>query len=739
MRKTVLILTVILSLALVLMSCGKKTTKPEDTPNVLDSNTIVLSGTVLEAVQSWGENDEYLSIPAGAETQGLAVGKIIVGGPSANFPDGFLRKITAMDVTEDSYTAVTEPASIAEALESGYLAFSHTLSPDRLVSTQAALPGVKLVPNSKGTFGFQINTVLYDEDNNPNTTNDQVVFNGTVDLDLGFAGHIHVQGNRLKGMRIVANEELDVNADVSSSVSFFGIDHQVQIFSQAFQPIVFFMGPFPVVMTPVLDMNLNLNGNATATITLGYNYTNTVSAGIKYENNSWTPIHTIDEDGNSDMEDPLAFNISYRTSLQPQLSVLLYGLAGPYVALGAYGEIVVDPLQSVWWKLLGGFYGEAGLNTTVLDDVLPQAGPWELFDTSFIIRQAANPIQGTLLGQVKDAVTLQGIPGVNVGAFVGNELISSGSTDANGQFQFDMETGTGYRILFTKDGYHDVTYNNVAVYGNQETTLETVMQIDESYAGVGTINGHIYNALNGQPVSDVNLVFRTGLNTSAGNTVGSVSTDSYGYYSIATLSTGNYTAEASRDDFVTTYFNVVVVGGETMSGQDGVITPIMDATEIRVVLTWGATPSDLDSHITGPNPAGGRFHVYYANSDFYYNDVQYCALDYDDVTSYGPETITIYTQNDGLYRYSVHDYTNRYSTTSYALSNSGATVRVYFGSNLVQTFFVPSNQIGTLWTVFELYGTQIVPKNIMSNESDPYSITKDDQTDGALLQDLPKK
>jgi hypothetical protein len=123
---------------------------------------------------------------------------------------------------------------------------------------------------------------------------------------------------------------------------------------------------------------------------------------------------------------------------------------------------------------------------------------------------------------------------------------------------------------------------------------------------------------------------------------------------------------------------------------------------------------------------------------------QYVTLDLDDVTSYGPETTTIYQQIGGVYRFSVHDYTNKESSSSTALSNSFAQVKVYRGSNLVATFNVPPNRGGTLWTVFELSGSTMTPVNKMSYESAPTSIQSfsnigEVQTDAPLMMDLPPK
>lgn len=78
------------------------------------------------------------------------------------------------------------------------------------------------------------------------------------------------------------------------------------------------------------------------------------------------------------------------------------------------------------------------------------------------------------------------------------------------------------------------------------------------------------------------------------------------------------------------------------------------------------------------------------------------------------------------------------------LSNSGAQVRVYRGSDLVAVFNVPTNQGGTLWTVFELSGSTITPINTMSYESEPYviqdiSIRRAIETDAGLIKNLPPK
>ncbi|HVZ43933.1 MAG TPA: hypothetical protein VHA82_08995 [Ramlibacter sp.] len=154
--------------------------------------------------------------------------------------------------------------------------------------------------------------------------------------------------------------------------------------------------------------------------------------------------------------------------------------------------------------------------------------------------------------------------------------------------------------------------------------------------------------------------------------------------------------------------------------------------QFRIILTWGADPSDLDSHLTGPDGAGGRWHVYYANK----TAGGICALDVDDVTSFGPETITCPATGTqtllkpGVYRYSVHHYAGAAN-----IGTSGASVRLEFGNGASYTYTPPASGFTgpkDLWTVFELTvfndgSVGIAPVNSISN-----------QTNSGAIQAVPK-
>ncbi|MGK0703858.1 tetratricopeptide repeat protein [Yokenella regensburgei] len=129
-------------------------------------------------------------------------------------------------------------------------------------------------------------------------------------------------------------------------------------------------------------------------------------------------------------------------------------------------------------------------------------------------------------------------------------------------------------------------------------------------------------------------------------------------------------------------------------GMSYALSPVMKGLDsMRVVLSWGQSPADLDSHMVYPGN-----HIYFENKQGENGN-----LDVDDINGYGPETVTISKRENGRpYVYAVHDYSDRGQPTTQNLSNSQAKVFVYVGESLVRTFYIPKNKTGNLWTVFKV-------------------------------------
>ncbi len=123
------------------------------------------------------------------------------------------------------------------------------------------------------------------------------------------------------------------------------------------------------------------------------------------------------------------------------------------------------------------------------------------------------------------------------------------------------------------------------------------------------------------------------------------------------------------------------------------LSPVMeDLDGMRIVLSWGKSPSDLDSHLSYPNN-----HICY-----YHKEGTNANLDVDDTDSFGPETITIEKRaQNQKYIYAVHDYSDKNRMDNDNLSNiSNAKVYVYIGNTLIKSYDVPKYKKGTVWVVF---------------------------------------
>jgi hypothetical protein len=126
-----------------------------------------------------------------------------------------------------------------------------------------------------------------------------------------------------------------------------------------------------------------------------------------------------------------------------------------------------------------------------------------------------------------------------------------------------------------------------------------------------------------------------------------------------------------------------------------VLSPELSPGEVRLVLTWGDRPRDMDSHLYGPAVGGKALHISFKN-----RTGPGATLDVDGKEGFGPETITI--NKPGKYEYFVADAGNLRSKESEGLVRSASEVRVYYKGAKGQAFRVPAKVGGPLWHVLDV-------------------------------------
>lgn len=329
---------------------------------------------------------------------------------------------------------------------------------------------------------------------------------------------------------------------------------------------------------------------------------------------------------------------------------------------------------------------------------------------------------GELKGLIASADENEPIAGARIriysGETLGENLVRTIYTDETGNYSVDNLTAGTYSIEIAATGYKKYDMQ-VEITENATVYNETLLMIGRNGEdGVGTVTGELKDALTGLPIQDMTYNIRKDWNNTTGAVLETGTFDASTYE--LSLNPGNYTLEIIKENYITNHINIAVVLDETKT-YNVTLSPensSIDTDNLRIVLTWGEYPWDLDSHLYGKDKLTDSdvFHTCYWAKNYYQGSTAIAKLDVDDTTSYGPETTTIYELNDNMkYSYYVHDYTNGYSSSSTAMAASGAKVQVYAGNVCYFTFNVP-NEGGTWWHVFDYDPATdaLTPVNAMS-------------------------
>ena len=299
------------------------------------------------------------------------------------------------------------------------------------------------------------------------------------------------------------------------------------------------------------------------------------------------------------------------------------------------------------------------------------------------------------------------------------------ASDSEGHYSFTSLSAGHYVILAIATGYK-AEVSTIEIIDDEQVIKDIALTpLTDNNTSVGSVSGTICEAITG------NAITVTGSNFSV------VATDSTGVqhtasvtgasYEFNDLPEGTYTVTVSDDRsdvdsserFASANFTIFVLGGANITGQNCYLSNSTSSGTATFVLTWGQYPYDLDSHLVGNDADGNYHHIYWANKtaeatvtdvtsvsgsayDQYARDYD-LRLDLDDVTSYGPETTSIYRTdvNNPWFTFFVHNYSSSVGRTDATLfeSNAQVTVTTIAGS---KTFTIGETTGGTdelVWVV----------------------------------------
>lgn len=251
--------------------------------------------------------------------------------------------------------------------------------------------------------------------------------------------------------------------------------------------------------------------------------------------------------------------------------------------------------------------------------------------------------------------------------YLGCEIRIECDSDGN----IDSENAKNIVISLSQRG--SISEKNMAE--NNEEEYDTYL---------GSASGKIKDATTGSGLGKVHLEFREGRDNHNGEIVYECDTDNNGNY-YAELDEGSYCVKITKSGYIETYTNIKIFRNTSSSGNDAVISSKLKEGEIRIVLEWGSTPIDLDSHLEGKTSNGTSIHTWFTDKIAYSDGAVAAELDVDDINGYGPETTTIH-DTDGVYEFYVIDFLGIGS-----MPQEGAKVTIYLPDNTSQTINIKTS------------------------------------------------
>ena len=327
---------------------------------VLAPATTVLAGADTAQLTDVSADESTLTFSGGAPA-GAAQGEVLLVGPCAAAPDGLLRKVTDVIPSGDVTTVTTTQAALSQAFSSLDLSFSQQLTSGDLAGARLA-PGVHLVGSgrrlSNGSISVPTFTLTIDHDFGPLGVTGSVTLAERVDMDAT----ISQLGLESAYVASVATEKSTLACTASAG---WQDDGEVDL-PLAAVPI----DVAGVPMTINVELALKTHGDFAVGIETSVDQTDSFTIGARYANGSFSPVCSPSVVA-SCTSPTLHGATDLKTSIGPQVSVMVCGVAGPYVGVDAYGEFSADAAAAKpWWALHGGLEGSVGFKMQALSDTL---------------------------------------------------------------------------------------------------------------------------------------------------------------------------------------------------------------------------------------------------------------------------------------------------------------------------------------------------------------------------------
>lgn len=361
------------------------TSQPSDF--LIPPTTKVLDSGFQAAILSVSEDGLIVFSRSNPELEALKPGDVLVSDAGQAAPYGLLRKVRSTRADGDQIVVETEDAQLVEAVHEGHVSLVQDLRQEDIRASWLS-PGVTLVRAGAPDHARPLAAASAPDHTSPRPA--PISYN--IDTDFGTGGRVRAVGNASIEPKLetdlniscdnkvfgVCAEIPDLNfmtrialiEDVSLAVKgeATSFNKKLEIARHEFSPITLWMGPVPVVFTPILSVYLQGDGVLTSKVEYAIGQRLTLAAGFKY--NSDKGFDNLSEASFDFLKPTPSFDREFdlRGVVGGEFKLLLYGAIGPVANLEAGPRLraSMSGLQSepgVLWRAEGCIWLFVGIDS----------------------------------------------------------------------------------------------------------------------------------------------------------------------------------------------------------------------------------------------------------------------------------------------------------------------------------------------------------------------------------------
>jgi hypothetical protein len=332
-----------LILLIFILGCRKKNNYTNIQFDLDEKTTIISSSTIKEEIVKVDSNSITFTNDSLVQNE-IKVGSIVVSDMSSLTPTGFLRKIISITNVNGKLVCQTETASLEEAIENGTINYKRKFTDADIIGIDTSGVDISGQKKTRGaSFKFSFDETVYDEDNDENTTNDQIKLKGDFEFEPEFEFEMDIENNQLKKLLVKLNLKNTNELTTEAKLALANLNKEVVLKTFKLAPFTI-VGPlgFPI---PIADQSvvivIGADGDIEAKVNIGAENVNNCSAGIKYENGAMNTVSTTDNNLTFKSGDFEA-KASVEGWLKVRYDIKPYGLTDSKISLGIKGSAGAD-------------------------------------------------------------------------------------------------------------------------------------------------------------------------------------------------------------------------------------------------------------------------------------------------------------------------------------------------------------------------------------------------------------